>query len=340
MSLILPEKLFDDVKKKVIKKPDVITDNESDNHQSDNNQSSDSETDDRSTDDRSTDDRSTDSSSSETDDRSTNSKSSETDDRSNDSESEEKTKSPIKPKLKNKQISKPKITQKSTKKIESKSGSKSTPKSDSTGGNFQSKSGSKPVSKTKSKSALKTKSNQIPGTKNMPKKNKIDLYSDSESNIDNDNDDSSENEINDTTEQSIDIDPPVYDDKEPYFIFRRKWDYYVQNKLSRNRHTKILSFMNDLLKTNVKSLIMIKNIDPATLPSTQDFIDLMASSDKDYGKAINLRIDISQENTTISLINALLSRVDYSFVEVHIKKKILYTIKPKIIPRDKDYINN
>jgi hypothetical protein len=119
---------------------------------------------------------------------------------------------------------------------------------------------------------------------------------------------------------------PVYDGVEPYFIFKRKWDAFFQNKQNKHIHITILKFLNKLLCTNYMSLISIKKIPFDMIPTSKKFTDLM-TSDQDYVETF--KIKYKQNIPSVKMIDNLLAKVNFSLIEVDNGNEIYYSIKPR-----------
>ena len=119
---------------------------------------------------------------------------------------------------------------------------------------------------------------------------------------------------------------PVYDGVEPYFIFKRKWDAFFQNKQNKHIHITILKFLNKLLCTNYMSLISIKKITFDMIPTSKKFTDLM-TSDQDYVETF--KIKYKQNIPSVKMIDNLLAKVNFSLIEVDNGNEIYYSIKPR-----------
>lgn len=118
--------------------------------------------------------------------------------------------------------------------------------------------------------------------------------------------------------------PPVYDGVEPYFIFKRKWDAFLQSKQNKRIHVMILEFLNRLLNTKYTSLRSIKKITFDMIPTPKKFIDMM-TSDRDYIETF--KIKYSQNIPTIKMIDNLLAKVNFSLIEIDTGKQLHYAIK-------------
>jgi hypothetical protein len=128
------------------------------------------------------------------------------------------------------------------------------------------------------------------------------------------------------TEETEDTDyskPPVYDGEEPYFMFKRRFDKYIENK-HKHKHEKIIEFLNKLFSTKYTNLRTIKKITLDMMPTSDEFVDLM-NSDSKNSEMFKIRY-----NKTIpvhKMINNLLNKINYSFVEKDNGKEIFYSIK-------------
>ena len=164
---------------------------------------------------------------------------------------------------------------------------------------------------------------------------------------------SSDNETNNT--------PPVYDGIEPYYIFRRRWDAYIQKSQNKTTYDNILKFLNETMNTNYKSLIAMKKIDKSTLPSFKKILELITQNSKYetlFRYMINSKqnnmvpLDSSKDESKASLtshrdvrvlpnkiINRLLNNIGFSLIEIKNKKEIYYTVKSYVIKNDSDYNN-
>lgn len=179
--------------------------------------------------------------------------------------------------------------------------------------------------KTKSKQIVKTKSKQINKSKKKRKQTNSD---DSDSTIDVDdteNDTDTEDQIYKNSDNGDVSDIPVYDGIEPYFIFKRRWDEFILNK-NKHIHIKILEFLNKLLNTKYTNLISIKKITYDMIPCPKKFSQIL-TSDQDY--VSTFRIRHGSTIPTVKMLANLLSKINFSFVEVDTGKELYYTVKPK-----------
>jgi hypothetical protein len=190
----------------------------------------------------------------------------------------------------------------------------------------------------KSKSTLKS-------SQSKPKNDKNDNNSDSDSDsaIDvedtyiNDSysfsEDESDSEDSDKKSSELDTEcfdttkPPVYDGIEPYFMFKRRWDNFIQNKESKRIYVKILEFLNRLFSAKYTNLKSIKKITLDLIPTPKKFIDIMTSSDQNYVQIFKIRY--SQSIPTFKMLDNLLAKVNFSLVMVDTGKELYYSIKPK-----------
>lgn len=122
--------------------------------------------------------------------------------------------------------------------------------------------------------------------------------------------------------------PPVYDGVEPYFLFKRRWDAFIQSKQCKRVHVTILEFLNKLLCTKYTSLRSIKKITFDMIPTPKKFTDMM-TSDRDYIETF--KIKYSQSIPTSKMIDNLLGKVNYSLVEVDTGKELYYAVKPRSV---------
>lgn len=200
---------------------------------------------------------------------------------------------------------------------------------------------STPKSKSTSTTESKTtktimKKETVPSRKSKQCKKKTQTdeseYTDSEIEIDEDN---NQDSLDDTEEQDKDGDdsqekedtkPPVYDGTEPYYIFIRRWNAYMAAKQSKQLHSLVLEFLNKLLDKEYKSLISIKKIPIDSIPDTKVLSELIKSNDA-YSKAFKLRCG---DKPSHKVIDTLLSKINFSLVEVEDKNKRYYSIKHKV----------
>ena len=127
-------------------------------------------------------------------------------------------------------------------------------------------------------------------------------------------------------------DLPIYDGIEDYYKFRRRWDKYIQNKRKKSKYDNILKFINLLFNTDYKSLAKMKKITYDMIPSTKKIAEIM-SDNPDMEDSLKLRCN--EAVPTSKLIDTLLSRINFSFVEIDNGKEIYFSVKLyRNIPND------
>jgi hypothetical protein len=124
--------------------------------------------------------------------------------------------------------------------------------------------------------------------------------------------------------------PPVYDGEEPYYLFKRRWDAYINNKLTQTLHMHILSFINTLFDSEYTSLISIKKIDEKKIPAPKYVVDLI-KEDNNYRKLFKIKYSLNIPSP--KMIDSLLNKINFSFVKMENKKSVYYCIKSGIISR-------
>lgn len=125
---------------------------------------------------------------------------------------------------------------------------------------------------------------------------------------------------------------PIYDGEEPYYLFKRKFDLYEQKRDKLVLHKLILRFLNELFNTEFTSITKMKIITYDMIPSTASFIEKL-KSDETYKDVFRIR---TEDKTVYKLIDTLLSRIDFSFVEVETSKQMHYTVKHRLSKTDPD----
>ena len=129
----------------------------------------------------------------------------------------------------------------------------------------------------------------------------------------------------------INDEPPVYDGEEPYYIFKRKWDAYLDNKITGTLHTHILSYMNSLFETEYTSLISIKKIEEKDIPLNRYAVDLI-KEDTNYKKLFKIKYSLNVP--THKIIDRLLNTVNLSFVKINNKNGNYYCVKTGLVNRN------
>ncbi len=143
-----------------------------------------------------------------------------------------------------------------------------------------------------------------------------------------DTDDSNETkEINEVNK------PPVYDGIEPYYIFRRKWEAYIQGKQNKKLHTSILLFLNQLFGTKYNSLVEMKKISFDMIPPSKKFLELITEN-AEYDNIF--KINQNKNIPTSKLIDSLLNRLNFSFVKINNDKQAYYSVKTYRISQPKN----
>lgn len=122
--------------------------------------------------------------------------------------------------------------------------------------------------------------------------------------------------------------PPIYDGEEDYYIFKRRWDMYMNNKLHQNLHTHILSFINTLFDTTYTSLVSIKKIEENKIPAPKYVVDVI-KEDENYRKLFKIKYSLSIPSH--KMIDSLLNKINFSFVKVENKNGNYYRVKTGII---------
>jgi hypothetical protein len=131
-------------------------------------------------------------------------------------------------------------------------------------------------------------------------------------------------DLEESTKTTILDMPPVYDGVEPYFMFKRRWDAYHQKKINGKLHTHVLNFLNELFDAEYKSLISIKKIKADDMPPPKQVVDVI-NNNTDFKN--NFKIKYSQNIPSYKMINSLLNKVDFSFVESKTKRYTYYSVK-------------
>lgn len=117
--------------------------------------------------------------------------------------------------------------------------------------------------------------------------------------------------------------PPIYNGKEPYFVFKRRWDSFLVHKEQKEIHDIILMFLNELFDTDHDSLIMIKNLPDKNLPDNETISELFESNDR-YQK---LNMIYNKNISNYQIIDTILAKINFSFVRAESKDGIYYTVK-------------
>ena len=112
------------------------------------------------------------------------------------------------------------------------------------------------------------------------------------------------------------MDPPVYNDNEPIYIFKRKWDMYIESKINKQKYTTILSFINIIFQSDYKNLLSIKAIEEKQIPKSKKIIKIA----NNYEFIINGK-------EPINIINSILNTINYSFVMYRKNNTIFYRVK-------------
>lgn len=133
------------------------------------------------------------------------------------------------------------------------------------------------------------------------------------------------NNNNDVIKKIDNTDPPFYDGSEPYYIFRRKCNLYLQRKKYNNIYVRILIFINKLLDTNYKNLLSIVKIEASTIPSYKKALQLLSQEETLY-RMFETAMDLPI--STHKLINIILNKIDFSFIETIDNGIIYYNVKP------------
>jgi len=120
---------------------------------------------------------------------------------------------------------------------------------------------------------------------------------------------------------------PVYDGVEPYYIYKRRLDLYLNNKMNRPLHTQILNFINILFDSEYTSLISIKKIEATKIPISKYIVDLI-KEDENFKKLFKIRC--SENIPSDKMIDSLLNKVNFSFVKIESKKGDYYCVKTGI----------
>lgn len=221
--------------------------------------------------------------------------------------------------------------------------------------NAKSNTKSNAKSNIKLNAKTKIKSKKIVTTKRKTNDNESDNNSNSNSNSDSDND--TDNNSDSDSDTAIDIDdidtlldddtstntntktnnvvddltPPVYNGEEEYYMFMRRWDAYTQRTADKQLHTNILKLINQLFKTDFKTLLEIKKLDEKTFPSSQKMVNAIESNEE-YKKLF--KIMYNKDIPTPKMLDSLLNKVKFSLVKVLGKKKDHYCVKSGICNRN------
>jgi hypothetical protein len=129
------------------------------------------------------------------------------------------------------------------------------------------------------------------------------------------------NELSD----KLSVDIPIYDGIEPYYMFERRLHKYIETKQNKHIHETILEFLNLIFKSEYKSLKSIKKISKDLIPSSKKFVNIL-KSDNLYVETFKIRYN--QNIPTEKMINKLLEKISYRFVEKNNGKSIYYDVKP------------
>jgi len=159
--------------------------------------------------------------------------------------------------------------------------------------------------------------------------NNTDNTNDTDNNDDDNVDDNIDDNIDDNNDDNIydniDDKPPIYDGEEDLYLFNRKWEIYLKKKTISKKYNSILKFLNLLFNKKFTKLSDIKEIKKENIPDQKKFVKLMLKHPE-----ISEQFNINYSNTnytTIKLIDKLLSKIKYSFVEIKKDNKIYYSVK-------------
>ena len=158
-------------------------------------------------------------------------------------------------------------------------------------------------------------------------------FSSTESSNDTDNTNKA-NKIDTHTENTFDS-PPVYDGVEEYYLFKRRWDAYMDYKLNNTLRNYILEFINALFDTEYTNLMYIERIDENIIPASKYVVDLI-KEDPNYKKLFKIRC--STNISSPKMINSLLNKVGFSFVKMVSNKGSYYCVKSGIVDTSINYI--
>jgi hypothetical protein len=110
------------------------------------------------------------------------------------------------------------------------------------------------------------------------------------------------------------LEPPIYDENEPIYKFKRRWDLYIENKNNKAKYDNILIFINTIFKSEYKNLLSIKEI--YEMPNLKQINKI--------AKKMNYTVNC---NNPIDIINSILNTIDYSISSSNKDGKIIYHIK-------------
>lgn len=105
---------------------------------------------------------------------------------------------------------------------------------------------------------------------------------------------------------------PTYNGIEPYYLFKRRLDGYMNKKLKHDLHSNILCFLNLLFETDYKNLISIKKIKEQNIPSSDYVIDTIKTN-KNFKD--NFKIKYNRNVPADKLLDRLLNKIGFSFAK-------------------------
>lgn len=140
--------------------------------------------------------------------------------------------------------------------------------------------------------------------------------------------------INSPPSSGLMVSSPVYDGIEPYYLFRRRINAYLQTLRYKSTHENILNLLNESMCTNYKCLLEIKKINKKKIPSCEKLLEI-ASRNSKYDVLIGIMKESEKNkiNQSCQLINKLLNTIKFSLLEIPIGKETYCTIKSYIIIR-------
>lgn len=118
---------------------------------------------------------------------------------------------------------------------------------------------------------------------------------------------------------------PIYDGIEPYYKFKRRWDLYIYEKNKKGKNAEILNFLNKLFKTEYKNLMEINKITYDMIPNSKTLYNVM-SNNPELIKSFKLKN--KRIISVVKLINIILNKINFSFIEIDDGKEIYFAVKP------------
>ena len=132
---------------------------------------------------------------------------------------------------------------------------------------------------------------------------------------------------------------PVYDDKEPPYVFIKKLEEYTAS-LMKEKFKQILLFVNKLAKDNktYKALGDFKNVSKTFFSDNVHNEKILKTIGPNVIKILNIKFDLENinNNSIYEFLELIINEIKYSLIKKTINNNTYYTIITKQIKKSRE----